>query len=164
MIVGIDPGAHGAIAFLTDAGALITVVDMPSVQVVVGKGKRTRVVAARVVQHIRNGIHNPLAGYGCPRFMVERASSMPGQGVASMFSFGFAAGICEGVIAGLGFPLDHVTPVVWKRALHVPADKGGARMRASEEFPEHADLFARVKDDGRAESALIGLYAARRAA
>jgi crossover junction endodeoxyribonuclease RuvC len=162
VIVAIDPGAHGAIAFLTDAGALITVVDMPSVQVVVGKGKRTRIVAAELARLIRS--FQASIVYGPQRAIVERVGAMPGQGSASMFSFGFAAGIAEGVIAGLMMPIDHVTPVVWKRALHVPADKGGARIRASEEFPEHADLFARVKDDGRAESCLIGLYAARRAA
>jgi crossover junction endodeoxyribonuclease RuvC len=50
--------------------------------------------------------------------------------------------------------------VTWKRAMQVPSDKGACRMRAMQTFPGHSDLFRRVKDDGRAEAALLGFYGA----
>lgn len=64
-------------------------------------------------------------------------------------------GIAEGVVAGAGWPLTYVSPAKWKRDLRLSADKGASRRRAIELWPSWAELFARVKDDGRAEAALI---------
>ena len=54
-----------------------------------------------------------------------------------------------------------LTPPVWKRAVGIPPGKDGAKDAARSEairrWPGQAELFARVKDDGRAEAALIGL-------
>jgi hypothetical protein len=50
---------------------------------------------------------------------------------------------------------------VWKRAVGIPPGKDGAKDAARSEairrWPQKADLFARVKDDGRAEAALIAV-------
>ena len=62
------------------------------------------------------------------------------------------------VVAANFIPLTMVAPLKWKRALGVPADKDGARARASQLLPAHAGLWCRVKDDGRAEAALIAYY------
>jgi hypothetical protein len=50
---------------------------------------------------------------------------------------------------------------VWKKALGVPADKDGARARASQLMPENAWLWPLVKHDGRAEAALIAYWGIR---
>jgi len=54
-----------------------------------------------------------------------------------------------------------LTPPVWKRAVGIPPGKDGAKDAARSEairrWPGQAALFARVKDDGRAESALIAV-------
>jgi len=54
-----------------------------------------------------------------------------------------------------------ITPPTWKRAVGIPPGKDGAKDAARSEairrWPDRAGLFARVKDDGRAEAALIGL-------
>jgi hypothetical protein len=52
----------------------------------------------------------------------------------------------------------YVTPTKWKRALGLGADKGDSRRRAMETWPYMASKFARVKDDGRAEAALIAWW------
>lgn len=144
MIVSIDPGASGAIAFLDDDGTLIDVVDMPVVE---------KQVAGSLLRDI-------LTQYGGPPAdaIVERVASMPRQGVASTFKFGCAYGTALGVIAALGIPVHHVTPTVWKRAMGVTADKETSRHKAIDRWPHQAGLFARKKDDGRAEAALIGLW------
>ena len=40
---------------------------------------------------------------------------------------------------------------------YVDSTLDAARAKAIARWPAHANLFARVKDDGRAEAALIGL-------
>lgn len=61
---------------------------------------------------------------------------MPGQGTASMFSFGHAAGVAEGVVTALGLPLTLVTPQAWKRAAGlIGSDKAAALAVASRLFP-----------------------------
>jgi crossover junction endodeoxyribonuclease RuvC len=155
-IAAIDPGAHGALAFLTDAGALLTVVDLPSIEVRVGKGKRTRVVPQALALL--------LAAQRPAHAFVERVGPMPRDGAAQAFGLGMAAGLAEGVLAALGVPVTFITPQAWKRAHGLTADKGAARRRAMQLFPSHAGDFQRVKDDGRAEATLIGLCGLRDAA
>jgi len=90
--------------------------------------------------------------------ILEMPSAMPRQGVSSSFGFGWTCGACEAAILSLGVPVELVAPVVWKRAMRCPADKGGARARASEMFPSSVDAWSMAKDDGLAEAALLGLY------
>lgn len=45
-----------------------------------------------------------------------------------------------------------------RRALGLSPDKGASRRRAIELWPAQSAMFARVKDDGRAEAALIGYW------
>lgn len=145
-IVGCDPGATGGLAFLTDGGDLLHVQDMPMVEIA---GKK-RVSAPLLVAVLRQW---------APRMaVIELVGAMPGQGVSSMFAFGYAAGVLECACAASGAAVTFVTPPVWKRAMKVTKDKGSSRMMAQRLWPAHAGDFARVRDDGRAEAALIGFY------
>jgi crossover junction endodeoxyribonuclease RuvC len=147
-IVGIDPGAKGAIACFLD-GKLNHIEDMPTVT---HKGK-PRVDGAAVGAIIRS--------WGPEAAFMERVGAMPGQGVVSMFTFGMAAGIVLGALGALLIPVTLITPAQWKVALRVPAAKDGARARASQLIPAGASWWPLVKHDGRAEAALIGLYGMR---
>ena len=148
--LGVDPGIHGAIAVLQENGRLIDVFDMPITKVKVGAGFKTRIVAARL-QEI-------LAPYTDSVGWVERVSARPGQGVSSVFAFGEAYGLVRGVLAGLCIPTHTVAPAVWKKALRLGSNKESSRLMAMEIWPEDARVFKRVKDDGRAEAALLALY------
>lgn len=150
MILGIDPGASGALAWLSPSGELLAVEDMPHVVVTVSGKDRKRISAPMLADLIRETM--PTAAF------VEKVGAMPGQGTASMFSFGFSAGLVDGVLAGLGVPVTYVTPQAWKRAAGLNSDKSAVRLRAAQLFPDMARHFARVKDDGRAEAALIARY------
>lgn len=151
-IIGIDPGASGGIALVekTSEGThLRGVWDMPTVQIVGGKRRVNAPMLADIISRL------PTTAL----IISEQVSAMPGQGVVSMFAFGRAAGIVEGVAAGAGLDLELVLPVKWKRALDlIGKDKSASRALAAEAFPKHAVSFARVKDDGRAEAALIALW------
>jgi crossover junction endodeoxyribonuclease RuvC len=149
MIVGCDPGKSGALARLDHAGRLVDVADMP----VVGT-----IISAHLLDEIVHNWIDPLADAPYGTAVIEDVHARPGQGVSSMFSFGRSLGVAEGVLAGNGLSLRYVSPAKWKKALGLSSDKGASRRRAIELWPEHAKAFARVKDDGRAEAALIAWW------
>ena len=142
-LIGIDPGLTGAIAVL-NGGRLVEVTDMP-------------VAGPAVDPYALTGI---LADYGrVDRVIVEQQQAMPRQGVSSTFKTGCNYGRILGVLAALQRPVTHVTPSAWTKSLHVGSDKGAHRRRAMDEWPAMADRFTRAKDDGRADAALIALWA-----
>jgi crossover junction endodeoxyribonuclease RuvC len=55
-------------------------------------------------------------------------------------------------------PVQYVTPAKWKKYFGLSKNKGSSRGLAIQRFPQVSDKFSRVKDDGRAEAALIALY------
>jgi crossover junction endodeoxyribonuclease RuvC len=144
-VIGIDPGASGAIALLR-SGQLVRVLDMPTVKV----GKRRRVIPDALAAIVRDMAPD--------HAFVELVASMPSDGHVGAFTFGKSTGIIHGVLAGLLVPVSEIAPTRWKPAMQVNADKGKARARASQLFPGHSESWARVMDDGRAEAAMIGLF------
>lgn len=148
-IIGVDPGASGAVAILEDTGQLVQVFDMPAVEIQVGGKAKRRVAPEMLASELRlYNVHGTVA-------VVEQVSAMPGQGVSSMFAFGQAYGLVLGVLAGLWIPTKTVTPSAWKKALKLNTGKDAARAKAAQLWPQMASEFKRVKDDGRAEAALI---------
>ena len=148
VILGIDIGVSGAIAILEN-GALITVHDMPVLQ----EGPRNRrSVNAPLLAEIVARSHAAKA-------YVEHVGVRPGEGAVGAFAFGRSRGVIEGVCAGLDVPVEFITPPRWKRLVGIAPGKLGskdaARSKAIARWPGSADLFRRVKDDGRAEAALI---------
>ena len=147
-IIGIDPGASGAIALLVGR-ELVSVHDMPTVSVERNKAQKRQVCPA--------GLSLLMQQLSPHRATVEKVGAMPGQGVSSMFSFGRSVGIIEGVLAARQIPVTFVTPQSWQKQSGAAKGKDGSRQRVMELFPSQAHLFARVKDDGRADAVLIAL-------
>ena len=157
VILGIDPGATGAIALYDTETKAVTVVDMPTVEI--KRGKRT--VREVHAPYLQNDVEMLTAVPGQRVYAyIEKVAAMPGQGVSSMFSFGRALGIVEGVLAALSIPVTFVSASVWTRTMGVVDGKDGSRKRASQMFPAQAEKFRRSKDDGRADAALIAAYGA----
>lgn len=165
--VGIDPGKTGAIAIL-NGDALVAVYDMPVID-----GQVLGALVAQLLGHVPERHQNTIARLQAmsssdgmligslirvKHATVERVSARPGQGVSSTFGFGFSAGVVHGVLGALLIPVDIVTPAMWKRHFRLGADKDESRARAIERWPQHAGQFARKRDDGRAEAALIALW------
>jgi len=147
-IIGIDPGASGAIALLV-SGVLISVHDMPTVTVERNKAQKRQVCPA--------GLSLLMQQLSPHKAICEKVGAMPGQGVSSMFSFGRSVGIIEGVLAAKQIPVTFTTPQSWQKQSGAAKGKDGSRQRVMELFPREAHLFARVKDDGRADAVLIAL-------
>jgi crossover junction endodeoxyribonuclease RuvC len=147
IIVGIDPGIHGALAVVNivdDATpVLVDVLDVP----VIGTGAKERVNTMLVRDWLAQ--HKP------DHALIERAGSMPKQGVASTFKYARAVGSVETVVACSDIPYSIIEPAKFH---HLPGkDKEAARQRALQLFPAAHALFARKKDHQRAEAALIAL-------
>lgn len=155
-ILAIDPGLSGALAMLRADGSL-EIHDMPTFALTRG-GKAKREIDAFSLARIIDDMTKRAPGLSA---VLEQVGAMPGQGVSSMFAFGQSFGIAKGVLAANFIPTELVTPAVWKRAMGVTKDKDSSRARASQVFPRYCGEWSRVKDDGRAEAALLALYAQR---
>lgn len=144
--LAVDVGAYGALAWLDERGNLLEVDDMPSISV---RGKQ-RVSAPGLAAMMKRHLLD--------RVVVEGTGAFPGQGVASSFAFGYASGLVEGVVVGLGYPVEIIQAAVWKKRANVPKDKGAVRQMAQRAWPLMAERFALVKHDGRADAALLGRW------
>lgn len=153
LILGIDPGASGALVALDARGAIIEHEAMPVYQV----GKASRVNAQALAGWIRN--------LGAVQHAyLERVGSMPGQGVASTFSFGHSAGVVEGVIAALGIPITLVLPQAWKKSQGLSGngkDKDAARARAAQLYPGERTFDLKGRGQALADAVFIARHGAQ---
>lgn len=148
-IIGIDPGVSGAIVVLQSAAHPVPIewIRTPTVK----QGKSSRVDAAAVARFLED--------FDCGHAYIEHVGSMPGQGVASTFTFGHAAGVVEGVVAAQMIPVTKVTPQAWKkRAGLVGKDKDAARSRAIQLWPRWDALGKKGEGQALADAALIARF------
>ncbi len=148
-ILAVDIGAHGAAALLDQAGTLLDVVDLPTLDA--GPACRPEISPHLFAAIVRRW--NPA------RAWVEHIGPRLGDRPAGAFAFGGSKATVEAVLACCGVPFRTITPATWKRTAGIPAGRGMkdlARSRAIERWSAHAEAFARVKDHDRAEACLIG--------
>lgn len=143
LVLGVDPGRRGALAWLhLDDGDLEHVADMPDLDGVA----------------LGAQIRDLLVEWQPDRAVVEAITPRPGQGVQAVRTSASRWGVLLGVLGAWDVPTVIVSPAAWKRAARLGADKTAARQRACELWPCWSTSFARVRDDGRAEAALIALH------
>ena len=147
--IGIDPGFSGAIAFYAPKENIVSIYDMPVYQNAKGKTEINLYELHEILEPETDEPHMAI---------IEQVAAMRGQGVTSMFRFGQSYGATQMAVAAHKIPMQFVTPAKWKSYLGLSRDKGVSRSLATQRFPKQADLFKRVKDDGRAEAALLALY------
>jgi crossover junction endodeoxyribonuclease RuvC len=155
MIIGIDPGLTGAVAFYSpEDDEVLEVHDMPVMMKSKTKKKtKNQVNAVELANIINEGLDN----YGIDAAVVEQVHSMPGQGVSSVFTFGESAGVIRGILAALKIQTIYVTPQKWKKAANlIGKDKDMARTLAIQMYPYSS--LSRKKDIGRADAILIARF------
>lgn len=150
-ILGIDPGLQGALALMDGDG--IHIHDIPLIKLTKAKKSQTMVDTYELARIIDNLNNKPIQ-----KVCIESVHAMPKQGVTSCFNFGKTFGIILGVVAANFIPVTLVTPQEWKRTLRVPADKDGARLRASQLMPKCSHYWNLKKHDGRAEAAMLAYW------
>lgn len=108
MIIAIDPGASGGIAWYEslDIGNKPCAIKMTDT---IGDLK-TALQNLRPVKMV---------------FLENVRGAMPGNGVASAAKFAEHIGEIKGLLCGLDIPMDKVSPQTWQKYLGVPADLHG---------------------------------------
>lgn len=138
-IVGIDPGLTGAVALIAE-GHLRSVYDMPTLA-----GEIEPLALADILGQLKPDL-----------VVLEDVHCNGRNGSKANWSLGFSKGVIQGVVSGLSHPLVKISPQEWKKMNGLSGkDKEASRRLAMELWPDYAQLFKRVKDDGRAEAALI---------
>jgi hypothetical protein len=147
LVAGIDVGLSGAIATFDD-GQLVRAVDMP----VLAVGTKNEID--------EQGVLHIIAGSG--HVFIEKAQTMPDQGIASSGHYMCSYGILRGICVGLGIPYTLVHPKTWKGKMmpDMPKEKQASIFRCKQLFPGIACL-ERKKDHGRADAILLALFGLR---
>ena len=153
LIVGIDPGVSGALAFWWPVQRKLQVHDTPVFNTKRASGTVRAEIDPTGLALLLDGVHVSHA-------FIERVGAMPKQGTVSVFNFGTTYGVLLGCLGANFVPVTRVTPPEWKRFHRLPsgASKDDSRAAASRLIPEFAHLWPLKKHDGRAESALIALW------
>lgn len=153
VILGIDPGLHGALAFVELVGGTprVEVFDMPIVAKQVNNISRSRIDKPALAELIASRIHT----LRC--VVIEDVHALPKDGPVQAFTFGYGLGLLHGICQVYDLSVVNVPPHSWKSKYRLNSDKHKSRTVASRFFPHNASAWSRAKDDGRAEAALLGL-------
>ena len=142
--IGVDPGGSGAIVFIE------TRID----DVWFVKCKETE-----------GDLHGALTLSHEPSFaMIEKVSSMPGQGVSSTFKFGQSYGFLRGLLIAHEIPFETVTPGKWQKEFGlIRKDKNESGTDKKNRHKARAqELFPSVKvTHANADALLIAEYCRR---
>jgi len=150
LFIGIDPGKTGAIAAISKRQEVTLLEDWPG----------DEFAAAEMIRNLKNQSLTPWQDCTAA---IERAQSMPKQGVKSMFTYGTNYGIWRGILAALNIRFILPTPQAWQKGVLSKAeDKKPALAAARRMFPD-ADLVGPRGGGkhGRADALLIADWCRR---
>ena len=157
-VVGIDPGLDGGLTAIThtegEFQSLPISIPMPTLGG--GKGKRKLDLA---------GIKNFLLETKPDLVVMELVGARPGQGVTSMFNFGYTSGQLEALVFSLGISYSLISPQTWQkkcfegipRNVSKPSTIFCARMFPS--FDWRGTERSRTPHDGKTDSCCLAYYA-----
>jgi len=112
IVIGIDPGQKGAFAAMH--GDQIILHQMPD--------NALDIVALLYSYKEQDTCH----------VFLEKAQSMPGQGVSSVFNYGVGFGTILGILAALKIPHTLVHPKTWCKVMHSGTTADDAKARSLE--------------------------------
>lgn len=142
--LGIDPGMNGGSTLLDVNGDLVYTL------------RQSKTTFSEQCENLPGSNDKTVA-------VIERVSAMPGNGVSSMFKFGMAYGISQGILISQKIPYQLITPVMWQREF-IPKHKETKTERkrrlkeaAHQLFPD--DVKAITLEN--ADSVLIAAYCYR---
>jgi crossover junction endodeoxyribonuclease RuvC len=139
--IGLDPGAHGAVAIVGSDGELVQYL---------------------CFQGSWKPIGNILAEYREDSVAaLEKVSSRPGQGVVSVFQFGKAVGALESLLEYLQVPFILVSPAKWQSILG-SFPKGESKLRAADyirrRYPGILLTKNKKKNEGIIDALCLALF------
>lgn len=144
MLLGVDPGLKGGIAFIDTISGQYGAYPMP----VTTRQKYTL-------------LHDLKETYGNITAYCEQVQVMGRAfGAKAALSYGQGYGELIGILTALGASIHEVRPSVWKRKLNISADKESAILLCERLYPdvELVPKGCRRAQDGLAEAMLIAHY------
>lgn len=161
-VMGIDPGALGAIALYDrDTERLGAVWDMPSFMQTIGRSAKRRIDAPALAAILETS-----KDLGVELCVLEAVGGLPKQSSPNAFTFGWSCGIVYMGLIQNRIAVDPVRPAVWKKILRCGKEDHDILARAKELFPGRDSDWVGPKGgvrDGRAEAAMLALFAAHHA-
>lgn len=146
--IGIDPGQKGAIAILAEDSSCQGIYQMPGTEMEIVKLLRSITAS-----------HPCMIG-------LEKAQSMPKQGVSSTFKYGKGFGFLIGCIMTLGIRHEQIPPQTWKKAIceGMPKGKDASVITAERLWPdvELAPGRCRKPQDGLSDALCIAEHMRRK--
>lgn len=153
VIIGIDPGFSGAVAIYESTDKrIIHIFDMPLQETEYGKTVSP--------SELRFNLNIYCDERAKKLGVFEKVHSMPKQGVASTFTFGFNAGIAYAMLKNFCPNVIFAAPGSWKSAMGLSHVKQESIDLARKLFPG-SEYFKTKKCDGRAEAILLCKFAER---
>jgi crossover junction endodeoxyribonuclease RuvC len=159
-VLGIDNGLDGALVVIEE-----------------GSFSRRAVISRRIVMPVITGSKDAKREYDVPAVVrlismfqpdhayVERAQSMPKQGVSSTFSIGYGFGLMVGILTSLKVPYTIVHPRTWQKVMLRDVKKTDTKKAAAvvcrrlwPEIDWRKSVRARTNHDGLCDAALIGMF------
>ncbi len=149
--VGVDPGMSGGIAALCNGQMRCT--KMPATEHDVWQW----------FEDVRDWPEYPCMTVQCFA-VIERVHSMPKQGVASTFKFGYSYGLLRGMLVASGIPFEDVTPQLWQKGLGITPGRGMKRTDFKNRLKARAQcLFPKEKITlATADALLLAEYCRRK--
>lgn len=160
-ILGIDPGITGGLAWVSWDGGQRLVMDAPRAKI------RLSTNRGYDTARMRDMIAETTRGQRCT-CAIELVHSKPGDGHVGSFSFAYGFAIWQGVLLAYNVPIVFVDPRRWQREMGMEPTrdrrqrKHNSRAAAVKFAPELAEMFRRVKDDGRAEALIMAEWLRRK--
>lgn len=157
-VVGIDPGLKGGIAVIDFNSDIAAVWPMP---LTTNNRDKPIIDVNRLQEHI--AYFSDWSHTSCQHVYIEEVSSMSGQGVTSVFTFGKGYGMLLGAFQVLNYDIRLVRPQEWKKKIlpNTDKDKQSAINHCKTVFPDISLLptsRSRKDSDGLADALCIAMY------
>lgn len=160
LVLGVDPGKHGALAALDHQGRILALHPTPLI-----KGQRDTYDLAAIRELLLS-----YQAQGRLHVTVERMDAMPAKLGGSIANY--HRGVSTGwawMLEGLKIPYELVPAREWQRAMHAGTQAGDTKQRsilaAQRLFPSHnlkRSPLAKGPDDGLADALLIAEFGRRK--
>lgn len=163
-VIGIDPGATGALALysVTDA-TVMAVQDMPHIELTLTTGKKSkRVDIQRLREILEQWKFLTLEKDAQLYVHIEQVQAFSKQSAPAAFNFGYAAAIPFAVCTMLDMDIKFIHPNTWKNQFGLKASaKDESRLLALKLFPYLSNILKRKLDVDRADAILLATYKPR---